>query len=312
MAAAILATVALARPTPRARVAMGPGETTVSGRVDVLAADAEVAVDGVARVDVEPDPGVARVTGRGGDPVGNTFLVAGGSAVAGALAAVAVLEGSAVISYGGRPGERITAGEAWSAPTAAAAAPRHDEPVADTVSDLRAQVVALQAELDQARQEADGAKLAGAIANGQLANVQGQPAVWPTDVPAALRPEAYEADVRAAVASIPGAKVTDVDCSEYPCLALVTLSTDGDVDALGPQLDGVSKSLRSGPWNGIKDLAVTVGQAVDANDDGPGGSVVLGIGAGASVSPDVLQRTKYRLDTLMTDAASAQHDAQNP
>lgn len=55
---------------------------------------------------------------------------------------------------------------------------------------------------------------------------EGRPLAWPVDLPALLRPDAFEDAVRAEVARHPGVQVRGFDCSELPCAVVLAETQD--------------------------------------------------------------------------------------
>lgn len=290
------AALALAWPTAPARVLVA-GTEWVAGQGEVDAGDVRVAIDGVAWVTVEPAGRAARVEGAEG-LMDRTHVAA---AIGGAVVTVGVLAGSAVVI---RPGVdvAVAAGDRWtSAPPAAAAppaGPREGEAPAATIARLSRELDAARADLAAAEAALGEARLGATVAQGQLAFERGEPVPWPDDLPDGFRPAAYEATVRAEVAKIPGATLLDLDCAEFPCIAIIqSPSTEpGWPEHLRPITDAlaagarVNTSLSASQWNdGQRDVAAA---AVAVSPEGHGG-------------PDVDTRTKWRAQAALEDAGEA-------
>jgi hypothetical protein len=218
-----------------------------------------------------------------------------GGAVAGAAITWLAMQGAGSASAASGTASPAGAVAAIEASTA----PLPGEAPDDTIARLRSRVGDLQRQLDATREELQASKVQGAVASGQLSALQGTPIAWPDDVPDALRPEGFEAGLRAAIAPIEGAKVVEVDCSEYPCIGVVELPGIGG-DAVHDAVGGVRQRLSEGPWKELgEDMAAML--SVSSVADEQGERVVLGVGAAAAgfdQIPDADTRTRYRMDSL--------------
>ncbi|MCB9698767.1 MAG: hypothetical protein H6738_18445 [Alphaproteobacteria bacterium] len=85
-------------------------------------------------------------------------------------------------------------------------APRRAVPTTEGCDDVERQLVAARFEV--------------ALLRGQLRSYGGQAVPWPDDAPADQRPEAF-AEAFRAFATEEGVEVTELDCGEYPCAAVV-------------------------------------------------------------------------------------------
>jgi hypothetical protein len=255
---AAAATVALLlRPGPPT-VTLLEGSHLVEGRADVLAAGVPIAVDGAARVDVDP-------------PHVSVSVTAGRARLTGP-------HGQLTIS----PGETHTLGGAGAG--ASAGVPK----------DEAARIGALERQVEELRQALAEAEFTSAVARGQLTASQGEPAAWPDDLPEAYRQEAFERNLAATIAELPGAEIHAVDCSEYPCIA--TLQVDDPPDGWEKQVEQYLEKLtdsrypKSDTWMAI----------AKADADGTVvGSVGLAITPEYSLSEELRTRTQFRVTSLL-------------
>lgn len=105
-------------------------------------------------------------------------------------------------------------------------------------SDCADRQEALQAEHDRLELAVNATSLSLRIAVAQRIEREGSVVEWTDDIPAAERPEAFEAALFAAI-DAEGGEVLELDCSEYPCIATVLM------DEVFPPGSGISgKALR--------------------------------------------------------------------
>lgn len=277
--AGVLAAALLAKPHPPSRVALVRGQQVVSGRVQVVAGELEVEVDGLARLSVEPGAGLARAEGAQEDPM-KTALSALAGAAGGALVTVAVLEGSALVRGPDVPPVRVEAGEVRTVGGSSRPRPQASAPDSAEVQRLQAEVERLTGELEEAR-------LRSAVAQGQLVARVGSPQPWPTPAPAGLDPESLQARAREAVARHPGVALAGLDCSEYPCITLLQPTQRGE--GWEELLKGAAQDLAEG-LSGVGLALLASGY-----DDGDGPSGVMA----AIVAPpdDLVRDTEVGLRT---------------
>jgi len=264
---AAAATVALLlRPGPPT-ITLLEGSHLVEGRADVLAAGIPIAVDGAARVDVDPpviavsvSAGSARLTG----PAGTLTL---------------------------SPGDTHTLG----VPAAGDIAPREA-----LLNDPTARIAALERQVEELRKALAEAEFTGAVARGQLTASQGEPADWPADLPAAYRQEAFERSLAATISELPGAEIHAVDCSEYPCIA--TLKINQPAEGWEKQVEGYLDRLaashypKSDTW-----MAIAKSDA----DGAVVGGVGLAITPEYTLSDELRTRTQFRVTSLLGEIEHA-------
>ncbi len=203
LAAAAMLFALVPRPGPTLQLARGT--ETVDGRLEVLAGDTVVDVDGKVAVTVEPPAGLPRETATEALTMDRSHFLA---ALAGSAVTVVVLEGTARVHHGDGPAVHLVAGQTHGVGHAAAATPEAPPRTAASPSgDPAKELAAL--------------KLEHAITVGQLRALGGQPQTWPANLPEAFRPGPFERFVRERAAGIPDAQVVTMDCDEYPCIAIV-------------------------------------------------------------------------------------------
>lgn len=277
LAAAALLLVTL--PASPAELSLASGVLLTDGAAKITVPGGVLTSTGKMRVDVEPSAALAREMGQE-DPMSKTHLL---SAAAGALITVAVYEGRAHFEPSGSgaaaadigPGERrVVMGR--PAPTSRTSASSDAEPAgapdADA-SDLQKRVGELELQL--------------AMARGQLSAIEGTPQPWPAELPAAYRPEGFEATARSVADALPGTKLASVDCSEYPCLAFFTTDQPGEdwgrqVAQTFPDAQGENASV----W-----------QMASSTDHGGGARGVTGISVTQPTETDDARAISQRLQT---------------
>jgi hypothetical protein len=286
IAAAAALLLGVLAPRPAARISIESGSELVDGRVDVRVAGVDVDVDGRARISLEPDassPRAMRV-----EATDMKSVLAGGAV--GAMITIAVYEGRARIADDHGAGLVVGAGETRSVP-ATVAAP--GVPRSTNEAELRAQVDSLQEELDRVRFEQS-------LAKGQLARHEGKPQEFPADLPDVLRPAGFEPAMKDLVAGIDGASLLSVDCSEYPCVALVEFADEG-----GLKRSGLESGLGS-QW-GLVDPGVSVWASNVRSDDGAVYLAALTVYPSEDDGRDDSEqgtRTKFRVDNLFRETQS--------
>lgn len=218
-------------------LAMASGSQWVQGPALVRLPDGQsVEVDGQALISVEPASPLPRVWEQE-DEMNPKILLA---AAAGAAITIAVYEGRAVLD--GPDGEReLSEGQTHSSPARAPkATPRDTPPRSGTQAASETELPAdVQEELDKLRLQ--NQFLEGQLsANGIRANE------WPEDLPVHLEPETFRATMEAKLADFPDLKLMDVDCGEYPCVALIEdLSEEPDRMNMEPMREAVQEAINS-------------------------------------------------------------------
>ncbi|MEZ4240068.1 MAG: hypothetical protein R3F59_28750 [Myxococcota bacterium] len=275
----------------RPSVVLVAGDQWVDGQLALVAGDVPVRVDGRARISVEPraavlrEPGPQEVEMDGKQLVG--AAVAGGAL--GALLTVAVYEGTAEVGLADGP-VVVAAGQTQRFDGAAPA------PRPAPTGTLSEQVQSLQQENDALRQQLAEAQFTGAVARGQVAATQGDPVPWTDDVPAAMRPEAFEALLKAEVAKHPGFVVQSVECSEFPCVTTILGPTGGDwKDGMRGLAEDLSAALGD-------DVGTWMGMALAETDQGSTGGVGLAFAPAGELQEEPLRtRLNFRGQSALHD-----------
>ena len=287
---------------PTERVELVAGESLVEGQLSLVAADRSIALDGRARIFVEPMGPVTR--GERRTPISEDSMDARPllGAVAGAMLTITVYEGSAVVQVEDGASVTVAAGEQRVfSPVGGAerAVPAAEPGTPERAQELAQRVEALNAELEAARKALDTERFAGALVRGQLQAERGTPSEWPDDgIPEAVRPDTFEASLAEALAGTPDVEVDRVDCTEYPCIAVLAYTGEqvsGDAidwnQVVGRQVgewtqdvlgDGHSISMNSSRFrNGDQDARYVL------------------FGAHGSGGEAVGDRTDWRMDQLV-------------
>ncbi|MBX2804017.1 MAG: hypothetical protein KTR31_40450 [Myxococcales bacterium] len=117
------------------------------------------------------------------------------------------------------------------------------------------------AQLEEALRTIERLQLELALVRGRLTTHEGTPLSWPEDLPPLLAPEAFARAVHGELPLHPDVELLGVDCSEYPCAAVLysPLDLGGDRDwksVLQPLADQLPE-----PWT-VQDVVRTtdVGQ----------------------------------------------------
>ncbi|GDX78384.1 hypothetical protein LBMAG42_01950 [Deltaproteobacteria bacterium] len=210
--------------SPPARTVLLSGETVVDGQVELIAGGLPVTIDGRVRVIVEPPAAGVRESGAEIISMDRSHLLA---ALGGAVITVTVYEGTAtwtpsaeaparVVAVGESQSVQVPGGPAGGgAGSGATSAPRP------------ASLPEALARIDTLERQLAGARLQAGINAGIVQTHEGVAQPWPKDVPAPFRPEAFRRHLDAALEASPGASVVEVDCDEFPCIAVLTTSAPG-------------------------------------------------------------------------------------
>lgn len=201
------------------------------------------------------------------------------SAAAGAAITVAVLEGKArFVPDQGAPVE-LSAGQTHQTGPAPTPAPADRAGFQATPTDA-----AGRAALEE---QVKGLELQLAVARGQLAQIEGTQQPWPAELPAALRPAAFEGTARGVATAVPGTTLVRVDCDEYPCVAF--FETSDPNPGWGQKLSEAMQAA-VGEDGGVWQQASIVD-----GDDGPRG--VSGLAVSPDAEPDEARAIGRRLQT---------------
>lgn len=301
--AAVAASLALlflwTRPGPA--TVLVSGTQFVDGQVTVQAAAVQVDVNGRALIEVEPPEGFVREHGQEVSEMNRNHLL---SALAGAVVTVTVYQGAAVLHAEEAPPTTVAAGESYSvgarSPATAPPAPPTTPAVVTAGMTPEEREGVLNDEIERLRGELERSRMTGAIARGQLESVEGTPREWPDDLPDVYQPAAFEESIAAALEEVPFGDVETIDCSEYPCFAVVRSHDTGD------------------DWGDAVDDFVAILKARAEGDDTGVHQHNSGIGrnghelryAGISFGPadghsdrELLQRTGYRIGSVIEGLA---------
>ena len=300
LAACLAAALIWPRGHQDAEVVLGYGREYVEGHVNLVAGDIRIEVDGSASIQVEPPAGVARVSRQEVMEMDRMTLL---GAFAGAAVTVAVIEGYALISDAGDEAVRVEAGETRTVgqPARAKAGELDRKPRPRSTATPRDMAGAtseeLLAEIDRLQAENENLRLQSTLAMGQAEHYEGVPQPWGDEIPASFRPDAFTDAMREAVEGIEDAELVDVDCEEYPCVAVIRSTTDREDWARAID-EGLPDAASLG-------LEGEVGKSIWAHGTrGDQGEVKL---AGVAFVPkdqydeDAHQRTDFRTEQLFEE-----------
>ncbi len=301
--AAALATAALAAatlfwawPQPPEFVIVDGGQR-VTGDVTVWAADTQVQVDGDVWILVEPAEGsVRRPWTDTESPMDRTHLITG---LAGAAVTVAVIQGSALVIPGSTSeaavlvktgethtseGAQVKRVEVPAQPVRPAAAVSMDKEVVAYVDSIEARLEALDLE--------------NAFLKGQLQTYEGTTQAWPEDVAPSLTPDGFQTALEAVAAQLEGFDLSDLDCSEYPCIGQFTgLGDPADVHQISEAMQGhLADQFDDEDFDVMASIAIK-----QHEEDGPAGvsMQVVALDNAEEADPGMQQRLQRRMQDLM-------------
>lgn len=301
VAAAAAALLVVVSPGPPAALVLLDGAQLVDGHAAVLAGDVRVEVDGRARVVVEP--GAGSVRGRGAEylAMDRTHLLA---ALAGAAVTVTVYEGVARVTPAEAAPIELAAGETRTVGVGGAGGRAPERLAGSGATDAETSPTERIRALEE---QVARLELENQVARGRLVGLEGKPLDWPADLPAAFRPDAFEAALRAAAAKVPGAEVVGLDCEEFPCIAVLRSTTGGP--GWQPELARVHETMTEG--EGFGEVGV-VGMGYANVDDATGAETRLygfSLFPGSQPAPEVSTRVQYRAEGLLQDIDAGLQEA---
>jgi hypothetical protein len=147
--------------------------------------------------------------------------------------------------------------------------------------------------IDRLEQELDSVSTDRGLAENRVVALEGKPQPWPEDLPKGYSPEEFRATLTEALASQEGAELVDIDCSEYPCIAVLDLPTEG-----GPQAArSLADKLTESGFEGDSDLMVMIGQRED--EEGSQTVAVLSAMPEGEAQVGATDRTNFRMRQAM-------------
>lgn len=291
-----------------AKVTLARGDQIVEGRAEITADGVEIALDGRARISVEPLPPPTREPHPEIEEMKIIMSGVGGAAL-GAIVTVAVLDGDATVT--GRNGEVATLSKGEKKVITPPSASNAAFQIAEGASPAE-RIAALESEVDTLRQKLAEAEFTGAVARGQIARAQGEPSPWPSDVDPSYLPAAFEENLRAEIAKIPGLALHQLDCEEYPCVAtLLGKDLDGDLEE---KLKALPESLTASTYAGAGVWMGLAKMETDAGVQSAAGLALMPGGHGVSdaTSDAIRTRTDFRAGNLLRDLESSLEGGEAP
>lgn len=293
VAAALAVVVWAAMPTPRPTVELVRGEQRVVGDVRMVAGGVPIHVDGAATIRVEPQRHPVREVRQEGSMRTESIVSFG----AGVLVTVAVTQGVAWVTEPDQAvASEVVAGQTRTVgvpPAPGALAAQGDAVVIrlDETASAEDRTEALEKAIAELTFERD-------ILRGQLVAAGGEELPWPDDLPAELGPEQFEATLQAALGDF-DAQIVEVDCSEYPCLAVLD---GGPIENPMTFAQDLSSTITDGVESSLPDdVELSMGIQVEASDHGDGLSKLLvGVAVGTEGTADPRDvRVQSRLQAML-------------
>ncbi len=296
-AAALFALFVWSRPVPTQVLVQG--STWVDGTAAVLAGSHHVAVEGRALISVEPPDALLREPS--GTPeiasMNSTHLVA---ALAGAALTVLVYEGRAVVTSADAGAEPVVveAGETHTSEPVVRRVVRREAPGSTSEP---ASPALLQARIAELEGQLAAARLGGRMAQARVEAHEGAPQPWPEDLPPAWAPAAFESTLRAAIdAEGMAAQLLSIDCSEFPCLALIEADPEASEDARFDDVKALIDRLKGNEELG--EAAAMLQGMVTRDDEGDHAVAGLALAPPERLDPELQSRLNYRLREAGEDA----------
>ncbi len=289
------------------------GSQYVQGHALVLAGSTEVEVVGRALIEVEPPASFLREGEQEVASMNKTHLLA---ALAGAIVTVTVYEGSAKLRTADAGPVTVLPGESHSTGPRAPAPPPQPDARAVRVEvpaglDPADRERLLTDEIGRLRSELEAARLGHDLARGQLEGHQGTPQPFPDDLPEVYRESAFEAAVEEALAEHPFGALEVLDCSEFPCFAIIRSHEVGE--AWQEQADAFAQLLRDAA-EGEQTGVIQHLSGMNRNGDE---LRYAGVAVGPDSigeDPDLMQRADVRIrsavEGLVEDATPSEEDVE--
>lgn len=200
-------------------VRLGLEQNVVEGRVVLNVGDTRITADGKIRLVMEPAGTAARGSSVENPPMNYTHAVA---ALAGATLTLIVDRGHAELTGPDGQITRLTAGQRQELPLP------DGEEVPEVSPALGGGNAAQAARIGELQREIDRLKLEQTFTKGQLVRATGAHQPFPSGLAEPFTPAGFRARLDAALAQSPEVSVEQVDCDEYPCLAFLRTSRQGD------------------------------------------------------------------------------------
>ncbi|MEN0064347.1 MAG: hypothetical protein AAGA48_19515 [Myxococcota bacterium] len=298
LAAMALLTLWNAWPTPPTELKMTRGEQLVAGHVHLVAGGLPIHVDGKATIRVEPVRPGQRVYDQ------EVLMRQGLAGFAGGVL-VTVAVGAGTVQITGHDGSPIELSEGETR-TLSGTAPGPARPAPARASSSRAAAgpgPEATARLEALEQKLGELTLERDFLRGQLTAVEGVESPWPDNLTPRLRGDQFEETIRAVLGDTK-ATIVDIDCSEYPCLAVFQTRSEGEPgpaaaqEVLSDLHDRIMEEFELGTI-GMTAVATSSGDDAEGTVD-----VMVGLALGEPGIEDGSARTGSRLRALMPMPAS--------
>ena len=288
-------------PVSPPEVTLVAGSHVVDGVAHVLASDAKIAVSGRARISLEPVSGSARAGGQEVDLMMARTLSAAG---AGALLTVVVYEGSATISTSSQDvvieaGEERTLSVSTASPSARPPAPRRSPSV------VTGRDPSLESYVEELEREVASLRLERDLQNGALDALEGEFQEWPSGISASFEESSFRAQFEALASSDASLELVDVDCEEYPCMAVLRSYSDRE-----DWIPGLRDQVLS-DWEASGE---SFNASIQVSQTGTGEDAVRLVGIGISDANHAADETRssWRMEGWLRDLSSETEPPPSP
>jgi hypothetical protein len=148
-----------------------------------------------------------------------------GAAFAGALVTVLVYQFLVLPRIQARPARADDGTVAVARPPAPVAHAVEPLPAAANVA---GRIAVKEQEIARLQEEVTALRADNAASQEHIAAIEGKPRAWPANLPAGYRPESMEARITAMLEKSGLGALTDLDCDEFPCVAVIESKQGGD------------------------------------------------------------------------------------
>lgn len=213
-----------------------------------------------------------------------------GAAFAGALVTVLVYQFLVLPRVQARPARTEDAAVAKAPPVARVVEP------APPAADVAGRITAKEREIARLQEEVTALRADNAASQEHIAAIEGKPKAWPANLPAGFRPDAMESRINAMLEKSGLGTLTDLDCDEFPCIAVIETKQGGD--DWNKKLQGaLSELARSPDLGGRVSMAMSGSRREDGDKTTQANAVAF---APADMfDADLQKRTSNRAQTSL-------------